>query len=610
MQLFATQDDTRLDAGDAPPRTGSSGEGESGPPRARPVGKRFGAHGDANRAGAPVDGRSESCEDPSRRDGTDETYGVAAVAGPSKGAAMNGRNGAGGSGNGAGEPSASGAGGACGAGAGKAGVDVSVLAEIDVRFLDDSELDARMRELHRVADRAKGLIAQALAEKSRRAHKGAVLTGLQEGLGMSARKARKTLKQAEQLEDLPATRDALVNNLINTEHADILGSAAKSGPVDEGRMLKAAQTQTPEKFRKTLREHQRELDRDDGAAELQRQRKQRCASFTEREDGMWQLYALFDHITAAGVRRALARSGAVWDNRSGSSAIGQRHRRADTLADILTGPKPAPRDTSPGTGTGHETGDSVGAGAGRRKGGSGTGLPGNTSGTGARCSSSLDANPPGTAHPGSLGAGKSGAGGSGTDGSDCALWGAGVFGANANDSGAPTTLDACSCRSTDSVPGQARRGRSSSTGSASRPEVVVVADWDLINAKLDNPRLSDGTSLPADEFHHLACEADVLPALFSSATGEPMWLGRRRHPSPALRAVLEARDGGCIGCGTAPEWCVSHHTVPWGEDGPTQPDNLTLVCHDCHYKIHHQGWTVDKPRNQRHQIRPPNPRSP
>ena len=467
--------------------------------------------------------------------------------------------------------------------AGSGGVDVSVLAEVDLRGLADLELDGRVRELNRVVNRAKGLIAEALAEQARRKHKGAILSDLQDGVGMSPRKARKTLKQAEQLEDLPDTRDALVNNLINSEHAEILGNAAKSGPLDEPKMLKAAQTQPPDKFRRTLREHQRELDRDDGAAELARQRKARCASLTECEDGMWRLHALFDHVTAAGIRRSLARSGAVWDNRVGHAAIGERHRRADVLADILTGPKPTASNPNPASGSS--------SGSRTRTGGSVTrGLNNESTGSGT-----ADTSTPGT-------------GGSGGNG-----FGSGTSGIHRADRGTPSTGSAegsdrsthnsCDCGLADPEVGKARRGRN--TGAAARPAIVIVADYDLIDAKLGNPRLSDGTPLPADEFHRLARDADILPALFSTATGEPMWLGRRRHPSPALRAALEARDQGCIGCGTSPEWCISHHITPWKDNGPTRPDNLTLVCHDCHHKIHHQNWQVHKPPDQPHQLHPP-----
>ncbi len=73
-----------------------------------------------------------------------------------------------------------------------------------------------------------------------------------------------------------------------------------------------------------------------------------------------------------------------------------------------------------------------------------------------------------------------------------------------------------------------------------------------------------------------------------------------------MRAALEARDQGCIGCAKAPEWCVSHHIVEWQDGGPTQPDNLVLVCHDCHQKVHYRNWAVEKyPDTGRRYLRPP-----
>ena len=105
----------------------------------------------------------------------------------------------------------------------------------------------------------------------------------------------------------------------------------------------------------------------------------------------------------------------------------------------------------------------------------------------------------------------------------------------------------------------------------------------------------------------MACDADVLTGLFREADTEPIWLGiTSRHPNFALRAALEARDGGCIGCRAGPEWCISHHIVEWQHDGPTQPDNLVLVCHPCHDKIHYNDWAVEKhPDTGRQYLRPP-----
>ena len=113
------------------------------------------------------------------------------------------------------------------------------------------------------------------------------------------------MDEAAQLEKLGATRDALVDSRIAPEHARIMGKAAENGPLDEQKMLVAAETQTPDQFRKTMRDHQDELAGDDGEARRERQKHARTGSFSERDDGMWQLFALFDPTAAARIRKAL-----------------------------------------------------------------------------------------------------------------------------------------------------------------------------------------------------------------------------------------------------------------------------------------------------------------
>ncbi len=135
--------------------------------------------------------------------------------------------------------------------------------------------------------------------------------------------------------------------------------------------------------------------------------------------------------------------------------------------------------------------------------------------------------------------------------------------------------------------------------------VVLVADYDVIDQKLAHPRLADGTRTPEDEFHKLACNAEILPGIFNSDL-QPLTLGRQRHASPQLSAALIARNQGCIGCHTQPEWCVTHHTTEWHLGRPTQPDNLVLVCHPCHDKIHHHNWTMEThPDTSRYYLKPP-----
>ena len=371
---------------------------------------------------------------------------------------------------------------------GNAGGGVHVDA-VDVAGLDDVALDVRLRRIGQARNRLDGFLAEVVAEKTRRSSSFDAMNSLKAELRQSRHQADRTLREAEQLEKLSATRDALVDSRINTEHARILGTAAQSGPLDEAKMLEAAETQTPEQLRKTVRDHQNELAGDDGAKRFERQRKARMASFSLRDDGMWQLFALFDPTAAARIRKSLNKAtDDDWrtDNRREHTA--DRHRWADALERLIT-------RTVSADGTEQPQG---------------------------------------------------------------------------------TTL-------------------------------LLMASYDLVDNKLGNPRLADGTPLPPDEFHRLACDADILCGLFREADSEPFWMGSTsRHPNFALRAALEARDGGCIGCRKEPEWCVSHHIIEWQHGGPTQPDNLVLLCHDCHQKVHHRNWAVEKhPDTSRYYPRPP-----
>ena len=110
------------------------------------------------------------------------------------------------------------------------------------------------------------------------------------------------------------------------------------------------------------------------------------------------------------------------------------------------------------------------------------------------------------------------------------------------------------------------------------------------------------------ELHRLALEANLLPSIFDTKA-QDMWLGRKqRTASEAQRVALIARDQHCIGCSANPLWCRAHHIIWWSKNGPTDVDNLVLVCDDCHHKIHDHDWQVYKhPNTGKYQLKPPNP---
>jgi hypothetical protein len=66
-----------------------------------------------------------------------------------------------------------------------------------------------------------------------------------------------------------------------------------------------------------------------------------------------------------------------------------------------------------------------------------------------------------------------------------------------------------------------------------------------------------------------------------------------RQPSRAQRRALLARDGGCRfpGC-VERRYVEAHHVVHWIDLGPTDLDNLVLLCWRHHHSIHEGGYSI------------------
>ena len=141
-------------------------------------------------------------------------------------------------------------------------------------------------------------------------------------------------------------------------------------------------------------------------------------------------------------------------------------------------------------------------------------------------------------------------------------------------------------------------------------DLLVKADYDTVAGRLRDARLIDGTPLTPEELVRLACDANILPALFNRK-GEPLWLGRgKRHATAHQRAVLAERDKGCVGCGASANWCQAHHIVHWEHGGTTDVDNLCLLCSHCHHhEVHTNGASIVRRADGRfalqHRGRPP-----
>jgi hypothetical protein len=91
----------------------------------------------------------------------------------------------------------------------------------------------------------------------------------------------------------------------------------------------------------------------------------------------------------------------------------------------------------------------------------------------------------------------------------------------------------------------------------------------------------------------LACDATLLGAITNSA-GEVLHLGRtRRLVSRAQRRALTIRDRMCRYPGCAQTRHLdAHHVIGWAAGGPTDLDNLILLCRWHHTAIHEGGVTI------------------
>ena len=148
-------------------------------------------------------------------------------------------------------------------------------------------------------------------------------------------------------------------------------------------------------------------------------------------------------------------------------------------------------------------------------------------------------------------------------------------------------------------------------GKPQRATLVIVADYDLVAGQLRDARLIDGTPLAPSELLQLALDASILPALFDTK-GQPLWLGHKyRHANTAQRIALAVRDKGCAVCGASNSFCQAHHVIWWENGGPTDIDNLCLLCGDCHHKqIHELGAQLTRGPDGKFSLEPPPNRPP
>ena len=122
--------------------------------------------------------------------------------------------------------------------------------------------------------------------------------------------------------------------------------------------------------------------------------------------------------------------------------------------------------------------------------------------------------------------------------------------------------------------------------------VIITVQLEDLLAKAGIAQTSDGSQLSADQLLRIADQAEIWPTIIDR-NGVPLALARtRRIATRGQTMALIAREGGCSfpGCDHPPQWCDRHHIIDWIDGGPTDLDNLTLLCRYHHTHFLQKGW--------------------
>ncbi len=111
--------------------------------------------------------------------------------------------------------------------------------------------------------------------------------------------------------------------------------------------------------------------------------------------------------------------------------------------------------------------------------------------------------------------------------------------------------------------------------------------------------LERGGHISVETLRRVACDATIAIAV-DDDVGHTMYEGRAtRDPTDAQRRELRRRDRDCRfpSCTNA-TFTNPHHVKPWKPDGPTDLENLCLLCEYHHHVVHSRGWTVSGSANE------------
>lgn len=125
-----------------------------------------------------------------------------------------------------------------------------------------------------------------------------------------------------------------------------------------------------------------------------------------------------------------------------------------------------------------------------------------------------------------------------------------------------------------------------------RATIVIHVEADALTGDQGAAALEACCELAPETVRRLACEASIQTVI--NAGGKSIGVGRKSHtPPPWLRRLVLKRDGCCSfpGCHRR-HHLHTHHFKHWTKDGPTDLDNLTMLCPYHHRLVHEGGWSI------------------
>jgi hypothetical protein len=126
-------------------------------------------------------------------------------------------------------------------------------------------------------------------------------------------------------------------------------------------------------------------------------------------------------------------------------------------------------------------------------------------------------------------------------------------------------------------------------------DVVDRSREGVIEGELRDCQIEGGPPIHPQTARRLLCTARVQ-VVAEDSSGQPVRLGRiRRDPPEWMLRQLRYRDRECTfpGCGHR-RFTVAHHIRWWDRGGPTDLENLALVCLFHHDLVHELGWILNR----------------